>query len=625
VDDGSTHECPFFVGRRPRALGQRALMARMLAAGGPPAIRGVYPSRAAENPHAGVMLAPPVSILEQQRLQQLLDLGRELVSELDLDVLLPRILVVARELTGARYAALGVLDAGRTELERFHVAGIDAAHERAIGDHPHGHGVLGVLIDDPRPLRVADVGTHPKSFGFPPGHPPMHTFLGAPVLIRGEAWGNLYLTEKVDGEFTEQDEASLVVLADWAAIAIDNARVHREVRAQRDELGRAVRALEATTDIARAVGGEIELARVLELIVKRARALVEARTLLLLLREGADLTVSATAGELGRAVAALRVPLADSVAGQVLRTGRPERLTDAATRLRTSFGDVIEACSEMLVPVVFRNQPLGVLVAFDRLADGPGFSREDERLLVAFAASAATAIATAQSAAARGLRLSIESADRERRHWARELHDDTLQELGALKVLLSAARRSERPEVTHAALGQALEQIDHGIRELRALITELRPAALDQLGVHPAIEALVQRVREQSSAHVACEIDLAHSRDEHPTRLAPELEGVIYRLVQEALTNAVKHAHATRITVDVSERDGTVVLAVADDGTGFDPDAETDGFGIVGMRERAALGGGRVEVESAGGRGTTVRAVFPARHIARPVPIANLS
>jgi len=168
--------------------------------------------------------------LDEHRLRRLVDVGRSLVTELDPEAVFARLLEVARELTGARYAAIGVLDERREQLERFLTAGIDEDTHRAIGDLPRGRGVLGALISDPRPLRLADVGMHAQSYGFPLAHPPMTTFLGVPLMIDGQAWGNLYLTEKAGGEFTDHDEEAAVVLADWAAIAIANARLYRTVR-----------------------------------------------------------------------------------------------------------------------------------------------------------------------------------------------------------------------------------------------------------------------------------------------------------------------------------------------------------------------------------------------------------
>lgn len=163
--------------------------------------------------------------LEVDRLRQLIALGPALVAELDLDVLLNRLLETACSITGARYAALGILDRQRHELERFVTLGLTESQERAIGERPRGRGVLGVLIRDPRPLRLAEVTTHPSSSGFPEGHPPMHSFLGVPIIIRGRGWGNLYLTEKRIGEFTDADEYAATTLATWAAIAVDHARL----------------------------------------------------------------------------------------------------------------------------------------------------------------------------------------------------------------------------------------------------------------------------------------------------------------------------------------------------------------------------------------------------------------
>ncbi|HUE28357.1 MAG TPA: GAF domain-containing protein, partial [Solirubrobacteraceae bacterium] len=231
------------------------------------------------------------------KLRRLLEVGRTLVGELDQEAVLDRILEEAREITGAQYAALGVLDEDRGSLERFLTRGIDAVTHRGIGDLPHGRGVLGVLIEDPRPLRLSDVGEHPQSYGFPASHPPMHSFLGVPILIRGRSWGNLYLTEKHGGiEFTEEDEEAATVLAQWAGTAIENARLYENSERRRDEAERAVRSLEAARDIADAVGGVPDLDRVLELIVKRGRALVDARTVLIMLREGDELVVAASAG-----------------------------------------------------------------------------------------------------------------------------------------------------------------------------------------------------------------------------------------------------------------------------------------------------------------------------------------
>ncbi|HSD82204.1 MAG TPA: GAF domain-containing sensor histidine kinase [Solirubrobacteraceae bacterium] len=553
-------------------------------------------------------------VLSKDRLDRLLAVGRGLVGELDTELVLDRLLETARELTGARYAALGILDDDRRELARFITRGVDEETHRAIGELPRGRGILGVLIDHAHPLRLDEIGDHPRSYGFPAGHPPMRTFLGVPLLIRGEAWGNLYLTEKEGGaDFDEADEATVVVLADWAAVAIDNARLYETVRRRSEDLERAVRGFEATAAIAQAVGAETDLSRVLELVVKRARALVEARSVLILLREGDELVVAAGAGQVVRDEPA-RVPVEESTAGQVLADRRPRRVEERELRVPPSRIGVPDASDALLVPLVYRGRSLGVLAAFDRLS-GPGsFSDDDEQVLVSFAASAATAVATARSVAADRLRQSIQAAEAERRRWARELHDETLQGLGGLKMLLSSALRGKDPDALRAVVRDAIDHVAGDIENLRAIITELRPAALDQLGLGPALRSLVERTAGVQGLEIDADVDLAFERGDQEHRLAPELATTVYRLVQESLTNVAKHADATRVEVDLAERDGELRLRVADDGVGVDLDAETTGFGLVGMQERVLLLGGRLEVRRGERGGTVVEAVLPALH-----------
>jgi signal transduction histidine kinase len=374
--------------------------------------------------------------LDQQRLQRLVEAGRALVSRRELEDVLAHLLNVARELTGARYAAIGVLDARRERLARFLTAGVDHGTRRRIGELPRGRGVLGVLITDPRPLRLADVSTHPASFGFPAGHPPMRTFLGVPITVRGQAFGNLYLTEKEGGDFDLADEDAVIVLADWAAIAIENARW-----------------------------------------------------------------------------------------------------------------------------------------------------AADERL-----------------------RHSIEAAEQERRRWARELHDETLQGLGGLQVLLASGLRRGNDSALRDAVRDGLAQIGIEIANLRALITELRPAALDEIGLVPAIETLAERISAVDELAVETNIDLTL---EEPQRLPPDIESTVYRMVQEALTNATKHAGASLLRVELLARDGSLEVSVTDDGCGFDPERVAGGFGLTGMRERVALVGGSLRIESVPRQGTTVTASIP--------------
>ena len=542
---------------------------------------------------------------------RLLDVGRSLVSELDLDVILERVLEAAQELTGARYAALGVLDESRQTLERFLTVGMDDETHRAIGELPQGRGVLGALISDPRPLRLGEVGRHPHSFGFPGGHPPMSSFLGVPVLVRGEAYGNLYLTEKQGGVFEAEDEEAAVVLAKWAAVAIDNARAYATAETRRAELERAVSSLESTTAIAQTLAGQTDLDHVLELIVKRGRALTESRAMVVLLPRGDELVVAALAGDLDQDWLGERIPIEGSVSGHVFRSGEAERLVEASSRLGSAFESRLEATTGLLVPLRFRGTVLGVLAAFDRLRAEQEYSVRDEHDLIGFAASAAAAVATAQDVADRTRERTVAAAESERARWARELHDDTLQELAALKLLLASVQRSDDASERQTILAEASERIDFAVRSLRGLITDLRPPALDDLGLGPALEALVDRIGDSDGLSITLDMNLAVEGGRETTRLAREIEEATYRLVQEALANAVKHAQATRVVVTIRESAEAIEIEVRDDGRGFDEDQPTHGFGLIGMRERVELVGGSLTLETAEGLGTKVRVSLP--------------
>ena len=534
--------------------------------------------------------------------------ARSLVSELDLERLLEEVLHTARTITGARYAALGVLDEQRLSFATFMSDGLDEATREAIGDTPQGRGILGLLIEDARPLRLADLAEHPRSYGFPAGHPPMRTFLGVPLLIDGRAWGNLYLCEQEDGRaFDEADEQAVVLLAEWAAIAIQNASSFHRLRRRHDTLQRAVRNFEATTAIARAVGAETRIDHVLELIVKRGRALVDARAMVILLRDGDDLTLAACAGEVDATALGRRIKVEGSTAQAVLAAARPQRIGDVASSLRIAPNrlGIQDAHTALLVPLEFRNRRIGVLAAFDRIGEEAAFDRDQQALLLSFAASAATAVATAQSVERERLRASMAAAERERQRWARELHDQTLQGLAGFRLHLADALEHGDADALRTAVEEAIGQAGREIEQLRVLIAELRPAALDQRGLQPAIEDLAQQVATSEGIETRVHVDLDAIGDRP---LDAELRTAVYRLVQEALTNVVKHAEAGCVSIAVTGGEDGLEVAVVDDGGGFDPDASTGGYGLAGMRERVELVGGTLSIASAVGGGTTVRA-----------------
>ncbi len=369
------------------------------------------------------------------RRRRLVEAGIAITSELSLDAVLLTLIRIAAELTGARYSALGVIDRGGHALERFVTFGISEAERATIGDPPRGRGVLGVVIEDARPLRLDDLMQDPRAVGFPPNHPPMRSFLGVPVMTRGVAFGNLYLAEKQpEGSFTDEDEEIATLLAAQAAVAIENAG-----SVQRDALRRAVRAQEA-----------------------------------------------------------------------------------------------------------------------------------------------------------------------ERKRLARELHDETGQALTSILLGLASVERSHSAEEAHAAAGALRGLVVDTLRNVRRLAVELRPSALDDFGLEPALRRLGETVREGGALDVQVETRLGAGR------LPADVETALYRIVQEALTNAVKHAGANHVSIVVTRNATSVLTVIEDDGKGFDSGAVSlDGLGILGMRERVELLDGSLEIDTSPGAGTTLIVQLP--------------
>jgi signal transduction histidine kinase len=550
--------------------------------------------------------------LDDSQLRRVLEVGRGLVSELDLNAVLSQVLEAARELTTARYAALGVLDEAKAELERFVFTGIDEETRARIGDLPRGRGILGELIRHPEPLRLEDLGTHPRSYGFPPNHPPMTSFLGVPVMIRGEVYGNLYLTEKQSADrFSQQDEQLLIVLAEWVAIAIGNARNYERAERGRAELERAVRGLQANVSLSRELAGESDPDRVLELVAKRGRALLDARSVVVLLREDDAFVLAERAGEVPPEVCGRTLPVDGSPALDVLRAGSGQRLE--GPELQWLARADVEAEAAVLAPISAPGKVEGVIAALDPEEMG-GFNTDDVLVLTSFASAAGTAIASSRSIESQKLELTIASSERERQRWARELHDETLQELSALKLLHESALGGSS-ETMEAAIGKATEQVERIITSLEGLITELRPAALDQLGVEAAIEALISRLRERGELVIQTDFDLGWEAGRIPNRLTPEVESTLYRVAQEGLNNVIKHADAREARLAVAEEDDVVLLTIEDDGRGISENGGgRRGFGLIGMRERVELTGGSLEIGPGSRGGTRLRVRLPAEH-----------
>jgi signal transduction histidine kinase len=537
------------------------------------------------------------------RLRALFAAGVAVTSELSLDALLQRLVEAAAELTGARYAALGVIAASGLELEQFITHGIDDDLRAEIGALPHGRGILGVLIRDAKPLRLHDLAEDPRSVGFPPGHPPMRSFLGVPIMLRGVAYGNLYLTEKQNGEdFTDEDQELVTLLAGQAAVAIENARLY-------EASTRWSRQLQSLQEVGNALATETDLEKLLDLIVRRLRELLEARVVALALPIGTDeLRFAAAAGARAEDLLGTSFSRSGSKSGAVLERRRSERIDSVLDdpEVHQEISRQLAARTGMWVPLIARDQAIGVLEIHDKEGPDPRFSHDDFRLAETFAARAAVAVELSQRVARDAVRRVVQAQELERQRLARELHDETGQALTSILLGLKPLEEALADHPARAALGELREHVVSALQDVRRLAVELRPAVLDDFGLVPALERLIDAFAERSEVRVDFHSALGE------LRLPAEIETTLYRVVQESLTNILKHANARHISLSLARRESTVAAVIEDDGDGFDPRSiREEGVGLLGMRERLFFVDGRLEIESRPGAGTTIVAEVP--------------
>jgi signal transduction histidine kinase len=537
------------------------------------------------------------TLRETDRLRALVETGIAINSELSLDGVLERIVEAAARVTEADYAALGVIDPSGSGLERFVTYGMAPEVQTEIGDPPHGRGILGVLIQDARPLRLHDLTEDPRSVGFPPGHPPMHSFLGVPIRLRGVAYGNLYLTEKEGGDFTDKDEELVTLLAAQAAVALENARLYESATTWSQQL-------ESLNEVGAALVGELELDPLLELVVARLRELIGARLVAIALPAGEGLRIAAADGAGSDTLAAISMLEADSKTARVMGRGRSERIDslledpevnqEVARRLGASTG--------LYVPLRARERTIGVLIAHDKIGRDHRFSSADLRLAEQFALRASIAVDLSRRVARDALRRVVAGQEIERRRLARELHDETGQALTSILLGLRAVEEAN----SDINVDDLRELVVGTLQDVRRLAVQLRPKALDDFGLVPALERLMQTFSESSGIAVDLEAPIGEER------VPSDVETTVYRIVQEALTNVVKHAGAEKVSILLVRRDTTLTAVVEDDGQGFDPTAVgDDSLGLEGMRERVELHDGRMVVEASPGAGTTLRIEVP--------------
>ena len=544
---------------------------------------------------------------EPGRLRRLVEAGIALTSELSLEALLQRLVDVAAELTDARYAALGVIDPAGRGLEGFYTTGVDVETKEAIGELPRGRGLLGVLIREATTLRLHDIADDPRSVGFPLNHPSMRTFLGVPIVLRGVAYGNLYLTEKAGGQdFTSEDEELTQLLAAQAAVAIENARLY-------ESSTRWLRQLEGLNEIGAALASEVELEPLLDLVARRMRELVGARIVLIALPDArGSLAVRAAAGR--DDLVGIAIDQSASKVGRVLERGHTERVDamvddpEVDQRVARELG----VTSAMYLPLTVRGAPIGVVVVHDKLGTDARFDESDVRLAESLVSRAAIAVDLSERVSRDALRRAVDAQELERARLARELHDETGQALTSILLGLKHLDDVVETDEAREATASIRELVAATLQDVRRLAVELRPSALDDFGLVPAVERLASNLSEQSDLVVDLEARLGDRR------LPPEAETALYRILQEGLTNVVKHAAAPRVSITPVRKEAAAVVVIEDDGQGFDPEAVRAGaLGFTGMRERVELVGGRLTVETSPGAGTTVVAEV---HVA-PAPL----
>jgi signal transduction histidine kinase len=531
----------------------------------------------------------------RERLRALLSAVVGISTSLDLRSTLHRIVEAASELLDARYGALGVVGPDRQLIE-FITHGIDAETHAAIGDLPRGRGVLGLLIADPRPVRMPDITKHPQSYGFPPNHPPMHSFLGAPIRIRDQVFGNLYLAEKRGApQFTEDDEEIAVALAAAAGVAIENARLYAVAH-------RRERWLAAAAEITAVLLGKVRRTDALTLVARRAREVAEAELVLVLLydEDAARFTVEvvdAADHNVAPALAGAVLPAAETTFTSAVTDGQ-HTVVDSLAKV-APWPAAVTAGPAVVSPLLAGETLHGVLVVAHPVGQNlPG--DDDVPLLASFAGQAALAMERARAQEERELLVVLE--DRER--IARDLHDVVIQRLFATGLhLQSTVPLTARTEVAKR-INTAVDDLDTTIRDIRRAIFELRTpmAAALRTEIRSMVEEATAALGFSPTLEMSGPIDSAV-----PDGMRPDVLAVL----RESLSNAVRHAHAHRVTVTIHVHDGQITLTVEDDGIGTDPAAARGG--LVNMRDRAELYGGDFTVRPGVASGTIVTWSAPLR------------
>ncbi|MGZ4618289.1 MAG: GAF domain-containing protein [Frankiaceae bacterium] len=511
------------------------------------------------------------------KLRGLLDAVIVVASNLDLHITLRRIAEAACELADARYGALGVVGPDRRLTDFIHV-GIDDEEAKRIGQLPRGRGVLGLLIDEPTPVRLRDIRSHPASYGFPPNHPRMTSFLGVPIRVRGEVFGNLYLTEKQsdDGAFTEEDEDLVTALAAAAAVAIENARLYAETQ-------RRERWLQASAEVTAAVLGLTDPTTSLALVARRVRQVAEAEigAVVLPVPDTASLVIEVVDGLGAEQITGMLLPVSTSLSAEVIRTGESVYVADAQDEPRLSIRERLPWLGAIvIVPLIAAGRPLGALLVAHSRERNRQFSPLDREMAAAFAGHASLALEFARAQRDRERLAVYEDRDR----IARDLHDLVIQRLFATGLTLQGLSKyvetAERPR-----LESAVDDLDGTIREIRRTIFSLRAAERRTTSLRGEILDLA------TNAAVSLGFE-PHVRLEGPidTVVPAEVSPQLLAVLREALSNVTRHSDARSVHVNIKASGSEVILTVIDDGRGIAGSHRRSGLDNM-LRRAEGLGG----------------------------------
>ncbi|MCS7264654.1 MAG: GAF domain-containing sensor histidine kinase [Armatimonadetes bacterium] len=558
----------------------------------------------------------------ERQITKLLKSGVLLRFDRTLDETLQRIVDVARLVIGARYSALAVLDEGG-QFTKFFYSGLSEEEAKKIGDPPKGHGVLGLIIEQGRPLRLKDVTKHPNFYGFPDHHPFMRSFLGVPIIVNGKPFGRLYLTEKIGSKsFTKGDEELAVLLATQAAATIERAMLAEQAnRTERLEMlneliGRLNRLRDEQSVLQKATE-----------CIQSALPFAEVATVLYRPNETLSLLCFPEGSSLGLQLRRPCLKVNRTPFAICMQEGKPLMIPDLSVdKAKTPFERWLARKgfkSLIAIPVATNEEFLGVIFAATVHPDA--FSRDDLTFLQTISEHLAIALTNArllrelsEKERVRGLLLNkvVTAQEEERRRISHELHDQIGQLLTALLIQLQLLER----DISTPALKERLKMLKHLAEEISSqlhhIAWELRPPALDELGLIAALE----RITEEWSLrfNIPCEFVANSSID---GEVQPEMAIGVLRIVQEALTNIAKHAKATQAKVWVSQENGELVVIVEDDGVGFrvsdilrHPD-ENKRLGLLGMMERAAMLSGNISIDSKPGKGTKVQIKVPLSRV----------